>query len=238
MSLSCQVQYNRKYDEIEGIVATETTGGLVDHTNVLMVQGIFSRWKQPVCFTFSDGPVKSTSLKNWIKTVIGKCQEIGLNVVATVCEKGGANQAAINSLIRDTNEFFLREGEENKLFGYFVNSQEIVPLYDVPHLFKGLRNNLLEKELHFHYKGRDMVAKWKHVQQLYYLDVGQDDRICPKLTDKHILKENMNKMKVSSCVQVFSHQVGSLMKAIAMWGKFYNYFLFLHCYFFCNYCIV
>lgn len=226
MSLSCEMQYNRKTDIIEGVDTTTQTPGIVDYTNVFLVQGIFSRWKQPLCFTFSDGPIKTISLKTMIRKVIEKCQEIGLHVVATVCDQGGANQAALNSLLKDTEEHFKRQGRENKCFGFLVNQEEIIPLYDVPHLFKGLRNNLLEKNLHFKMGNKEMVAKWEHVVTLYNLDASIEDQLCFKLTDKHVLKERINKMKVSYCTQVFSHQVGSLMKRIAMWGMYItSYFI-------------
>ncbi|KAJ8912351.1 hypothetical protein NQ315_014718, partial [Exocentrus adspersus] len=84
-------------------------------------------------------------------------------------------------------------------------------------MVQGIINNFLEKDLHFQLKGRDMVIKWEHIKSFYYLDTAEEDRICPKLTDKHILKGSMNKMKVSTCMQLFSNQVGSLMKRIAMW---------------------
>lgn len=220
MSLSCEVQYNRKDDVIEGIDTTAKTPGIVDYTNVFLVQGVFSRYKQPLCFTFSDGPIKSMPLKTIIKKVIEKCQQTGLHVIATVCDQGGANQATINSLLKDTEEYFKREGKENELFGFLVNNKEIIPLYDVPHLFKGLRNNLLDKNLHFKIGDKKMVAKWDHIVTLYNLDVSIEDQLCFKLTDKHVLKERINKKKVSFCTQVFSHQVGSLMKRIALWGMY------------------
>ncbi|KAJ8914547.1 hypothetical protein NQ315_010011 [Exocentrus adspersus] len=213
MSLSCQIQYNKKEDYVEGVGKNGSSPEIVDHTNVFMVQGIYSRWKQPVCFTFSDGPIKTMFLKKMIKTVITKCQEIGLNVIATTL---------LLYVIKDTDEIFKRKGKENKLFGFLVNDQEIVALYDVPHLFKGLRNNLLEKNLHFTLKGQSRIAKWDHIKCLYYLDSEEDERICPKLTDRHILKERINKMKVSTCMQVFSYQVGSLMKGIAIWDKLFD----------------
>lgn len=63
MSLSMQLAYNKKEDVIEGFDTSTTSPGLVDHVNVFMVQGLCSRWKQPLFFTFSDGPVKSQNLK-------------------------------------------------------------------------------------------------------------------------------------------------------------------------------
>ncbi|KAJ8914299.1 hypothetical protein NQ315_011284 [Exocentrus adspersus] len=82
---------------------------------------------------------------------------------------------------------------------------------------KSLRNNLLSKDLHFTMNGKKMVAKWKHIIDFYLLDLCDDVRICPKLTDNHVIPEKINKMKVSLCTQVFSHTVGSLMKRISRW---------------------
>lgn len=48
-------------------------------------------------------------------------------------------------------------------------------------------------------------------------------RLCSKLTDSHVIKEKINKMKVRNCTQVFSHTVGALMKRIVKWGKFILY---------------
>jgi hypothetical protein len=45
--------------------------------------------------------------------------------------------------MKATNQECVRAGVENCYFGFLVNGEEVVPLYDVPHLFKGIRNNLL-----------------------------------------------------------------------------------------------
>lgn len=64
------------------------------------------------------------------------------------------------------------------------------------------------------------VAKWSHLEQFYMLDASNPDRICSKLTDQHTIRDKINKMKVSCCTQVFSHQVGALMKKIVKWSCF------------------
>jgi hypothetical protein len=78
---------------------------------------------------------------------------------------------------------------------------------------------LLKRDLHFEINGISKVAKWKHIEQLYMLDTMDDTKLCTKLTDAHIFEKKMNKMKVSHMTQVFSHQVGSLMKRISQWSK-------------------
>jgi hypothetical protein len=75
--------------------------------------------------------------------VIKECQRIGLEVVVTVCDQGGANQAVINSLLKDTAERCQRAYKENKYCEFGINGEDIIPVFDVPHLFKDIRNNLL-----------------------------------------------------------------------------------------------
>ncbi|CAH1960952.1 unnamed protein product [Acanthoscelides obtectus] len=103
MYLSCHVHYNRKDDCINGI----ENGGIVDDANVFMIQGVYSKWKQPVCFTFSSGSAKSGMLKNMLTEVIKKCQEIGLHVVATVCDQASADRTGLESGAVDTAELIL-----------------------------------------------------------------------------------------------------------------------------------
>ncbi|KAJ8935620.1 hypothetical protein NQ318_006463 [Aromia moschata] len=216
LAIDTSIQYNRKQDCVEGVdYGSERNNKLADHANVFMIKGAVKNLVQPVSFTFSNGPIKTNKLVEAIKLVVKECQKIGLKIVASICDQGAANVAAINRLLQETKQM---QTEEGQYFGYVINEQEIVPLYDVPHLFKGLRNNLLTKDLHFEINGKKMVAKWDHILQFYFLDLSDDVRICPKLTDCHVILEKINKMKVSACTQVFSNTVGSLMKRISKWN--------------------
>lgn len=142
-------------------------------------------------------------------------------VLATVCDQGSANQTAVKQLISMTAESCQQEDIENKFQGFLVDKNEVVPLFDTPHLFKGLRNNLLTKDLHFSIHNKKYVAKWEHIEQFYLLDCEDEHRICNKLTDHHVMRGRINKMKVSCCTQVFSYQVGIIMKKIVSWSKFF-----------------
>lgn len=145
LSIETSINYDKKNDFIVGVedFGSERCAALADHANVFMLKGLFRQWKQPIVFTFSSGPIKSIKLKEIITLVIKECHRVGLEVVATVCDQGAANQAAINSLLEKTKVELQRNNLENRYFGFLVDGREIVPLYDVPHLFKGLRNNLL-----------------------------------------------------------------------------------------------
>lgn len=149
-----------------------------------------------MAFTFSNGPIKALALKQKIKEVIEECQKIGLKTI---------NRTAIKSLLKD---------------GYLINNEEVVALYDVPHLFKGIRNNLLNKNLYFIQNGQRKIAKWSHIEQFHYLDLKEVTRICHRLTDQHVLRHRINKIKVQNCTQVLKYKVGSLMGRIARWGMY------------------
>lgn len=77
------------------------------------------------------------------------------------------------STSKETNEKYVTESEESRRFGFEIGTQNIIPLYDVPHLLKGLRNNLVSKDLHFTYDKKKMIASWKHLIQFYELDKNQ-----------------------------------------------------------------
>lgn len=230
MSIDSILQYNSGENQIEGLHDLGDNGRkpeIADYANVFMLKGIFKQWKQPVCYSFNAGPTRSHAIKQLIVDIIKECQKIQLEIIATICDQGSGNQAAINILLQETQQIFLQRNEENRNFGFIVNNQEIIPLYDTPHLFKGLRNNLLTKDLHFEINQKKCVAKWKHFEQFYSIDSeNPNEKVCPKLTDQHIIPEKINKMKVKCCTQVFSHQVGSLMKKILMWSEYLIYFIF------------
>lgn len=118
-----------------------------------------------------------------LKDVIRKLREIGLQVVATVCDQGPTNVAAVNNLLEETRASFLRNHIENRFHGYLIDNEEVVHLYDGPHLIKGVRNSLLNKTLYV-----QKVASWEHVVQMYAADkrMGQFSQFI-KLTDEHVI---------------------------------------------------
>lgn len=152
-----------------------------------------------------------------LKTVIRNLRKIDLRVIATVCDQGATNCSAITTLKKDTEREHEQAGIENRMFGFSVDGEEVIPLFDVPHLLKAVRNNLLAKDCAFQWKGsKPQKASWKHIVQLYELDRGDSDtRALNKLSDYHVYGNVMKKMKVSCAAQVFSHRVSSTMRLLA-----------------------
>jgi hypothetical protein len=142
------LQYNIKTDSVDGFVdfgGANRRLAFADHALVFIVKGIHRKWKQTVCFTFCEGTTATAELVNILKQVIRQIRDCGLRILCTISDQGATNQAAINKLLSETNAYFLSQNVENVLHGYNVDGEEIVHLYDFPHLIKCVRNLLLYK---------------------------------------------------------------------------------------------
>lgn len=190
-----------------------------------MLRGIRRKWKQPVFYSFVNGGTKSYEIKHIITLIIKECQNIGLHVVATICDQGSNNQAAINLLLKETLDKYKRAGSEIYVTFFEVDGEKILPLYDVPHLFKGIRNNLLKYDLNFNID-KARTAKWNDIFMAYKMDpyIGSL-RTLKKLTDSHVNPQTINKMKVSKCTQVFSHSTAVAINLFAFSGTVADIFL-------------
>ncbi|CAH2989328.1 unnamed protein product [Chilo suppressalis] len=218
ISLKAHLSFNQKKDKVTGFVddGYKRQPEIADHAQVFMVRGLLKNYKQPISYTFSASATKGTTLANQIKDVVKELQKCGLIVVASVCDQGTNNRQAIKILLNETRGVYLRKGETPKDNIILINNQEIVPLYDPPHLLKGIRNNLLNKNLHFVKDDVQKTAKWSHLQLLNKENPGYKGiRLIPKLTENHVNPEKINKMKVKYASQIFSRTVASNMGYLA-----------------------
>ena len=146
------------------------------------------------------------------------CQSIGVHVVSTVCDQMSTNCAAISALREKSRRDAALKGEEFRGFGFRVND-EIIPIFDPPHLIKGLRNNLHLHDVCFSWQNAQHTASWSHISQLYELDVGDyDTKTLPHLTEAHV--SNLKKMKVKLAAQVLSKRVSSQLQFASRLGKY------------------
>ncbi|CAH2101101.1 unnamed protein product [Euphydryas editha] len=111
------------------------------------------------------------------------------------------------------NQKYVRQSTKYKSLAFEVDDIKIFLIFDVPHLLKGVRNNLIEKELRFVHNGQVKFSKWEHQKVLLEIDVGDDHiRLLNKLTKQHINKDKLPKMKVKYAAQVFSQRVSAALR--------------------------
>ena len=108
---------------------------------------------------------------------------------------------------------------------------ELIPFFDTPHVFKGIRNSLLTKHLEIDAilnknpklkkkfadtKNIDpnvrKFVKWEHIHTAYEIDVHdpRTERHLNKLTHAHNYEEKLTKMSVHHATEVLSETVGRI----------------------------
>ena len=176
MSIKEGLTYNTGRDIVEGFEDFGHAGQtrfLANHAIAFMVRGLASKWKQPIGYFLSAGPIKASVLQTLTKSCITKLQSIGLNVVALICDQGSNNRS-----------FLGKKGEKVSVNRPYIihNDRKIFVMYDPPHLLKNIRNNL--KKGDFNVNGN--IVSWQHIIDFYCFDKSHEIRMAPKLTDKHI----------------------------------------------------
>lgn len=113
------------------------------------------------------------------------------------------------SIISDMGSNFIKLSELlhiNIEKPYFkINDQKIFYIFDVPHLLKATRNNLLRHN----YVEDGKATSWQYIIDLYNTDKNKQCRIAPKLTDAHINPNNFQRMKVKYASQILSNTVSA-----------------------------
>ena len=105
MSIKEGLLYNVGRDIIEGFEDFGHIGQtryIANHAIDFMIRGLASKWKQPIVYFLSSGPIRAKTLQSLTRSCIRKVTETGLNVVALVCDQGSNNRSFIQHLEKVT----------------------------------------------------------------------------------------------------------------------------------------
>lgn len=226
MSLMPNLSFNECNGCIEGFIdmGKGVRKEIADHGLLFMVTGIQKKFKFPLGYVFTgNGGASALQLKPIIENILEKLIDIGLTPIVTVCDQATANVKLVNMLIDQTNEHYIRNGINHTGSFFEVKNLQIYPIFDPPHLLKGIRNNFLTKNIRYKIDNVTRTAKWDHIIKLYQSDNGpntiQGLRILPYLTDQHVYSDKIKKMKVKYAAQIFSHRLASSLYLAARIGK-------------------
>ncbi|KAJ1530256.1 hypothetical protein ONE63_005179 [Megalurothrips usitatus] len=170
------------------------TSLVADHALVFMAQGITKKWTLPVAYYFVHGTCPSHMLKILICDVVRALHDAGYNVLATASDQGPTNQKAVAELKSSTKD---------EIF-YEIDGRRMVHIWDIPHILKNVRNNLLSSDIQY----KDgLVAEWRHLIEFFKLD----ESLCKlsPLTYKHKNSDGKLKLKVKYAAQLFSAKTGN-----------------------------
>jgi len=125
MSVSSEIVWDKSMDEIVGPHS---------HAQVVLVIGLFSKWKQPIFYDF-DTPID----KKLLNQLIFDTECLGFPVMATVSDQGGSNQGLGTELgisIKHTS-----------LENPYESNRRIWMFYDAHHIIKLLKSHLIDHGL-------------------------------------------------------------------------------------------
>lgn len=132
MSLSKGFHYNHYQQKLSGFIdlgSLGTRNEAAKHALVFMIRGIRKQWKQVVAYYFTGSSILTTDLKYLIKEIISELLGIDLNIVATICDQGPTNRAAMSQLCAEKHP-------RQSPYYFFINDKPIVTIFDVPHFLK------------------------------------------------------------------------------------------------------
>ena len=202
------IEYSKEFDFIEGFEDLGHYGRTNKSANcvlVFMAQGIYSQWKFPIAYFLAHSGVNKTILKNLIIDVLQKLFEVGLCPKIIVCDQGTNNQSTLKSLnISEDSPFF------------FINNNKIFSLFDVPHLLKSVRNNLINAC----YIKDNKIISFDDIKKTYELDKqNHKSRSLVKITDAHIYPNSFQKMRVKFAVQLLSNSMSAAIRTCIQTGQ-------------------
>lgn len=87
---------------------------------------------------------------------------------------------------------------------------ELPLIYDYCHLFKSVRNALLNYDLNT----PDGLVSFKIYEKIFNHDFNRPVKLCPKITKIHINPNNFQKMSVKLAVQLFSNSVAAAIQSL------------------------
>lgn len=201
ISIKDLFEYNKKLDLVEGF---EDLGHLgrapktATHAVVFMLKGLYKNWKFPISYYFSNGPVKKEPLKELLTYNLKTLSDIGFIPRVVVCDQGTNNQGVFRLL-----------GVSKHKPHFTCNKSKIFALFDVPHLFKSIRNNLVSSV----FKLNEKVIDFNIIKKTVEIDQSSaSGRTLTKITEKHLDPNPFEKMSCKLALQVFSKTMAAAIK--------------------------
>lgn len=208
MSIKESIEFNKKLDFIEGFEDLGPLGRNAKHAThalVFSIKSIYGKWKFPLSYFFTNNSIQKTKLKELLVFNIKSIISIGFLPKAIVCDQGSNNRGALSLLGVSKNKPFFE-----------VEKQKIFAIYDVPHLFKSIRNNWLNGTFKLSHK----IFSFNILRQTFEIDRKTNTaRALPKITEKHLNPNNFEKMSCSLALQLFSSSMAAAIRSCIATGQ-------------------
>lgn len=159
---------------------------------VALLRGLFSKWKQPIFFSYDTALQPET-----IFDIIGQLYEVGFIVVAVVHDMGPTNMVVWKKLSIGTEE-------NEKCYINHPSNEDLKVFFfaDAPHLLKLIRNHFLDSGYILHGKS----ISTQSVKEVLKFS-NEDYKLTPKLTVDHLNVEGVQRQIVKLAAQLLLNTV-------------------------------
>jgi DNA transposase THAP9 len=203
MKIKNFLEYSKFLDLVEGFEDLGSIGRskkLAGQAMVFMIRGVYSSWKLPFAYFLPSTSVNHGALSELLIEAITKLFDCGFIVLTMVCDQGTNN---VSALIKDLNM------TKDKPF-IEINGRKVFSIFDVPHLYKNLRNNFIKNN--FIYKGNE--TSFQDLKDTYELDKNSNtSRSLLKITNNHINPGPFQLMSCKLAMQLFSNSMAASMQS-------------------------
>jgi len=205
MSIKQHLFYNITKDKIIGFNQSNNfrTYEPAKYALVLMLRGIKCNWKQLIAYYLVSNSCSGPDLNFIIFSTIRRLRNINLNVKCFITDQG-------SNFIRFSNANNVSPKEPF----FEVDGQQIIYMFDPPHLLKSTRNIFFK----YLFKINEELVNKQHLENFYNYDSKCNLRMAHKLTYFHIHPGPFDKMKVRLAAQVFSATVAAGMSTLLNCG--------------------
>uniref|UniRef100_A0A1Y1KFH5 Uncharacterized protein n=1 Tax=Photinus pyralis TaxID=7054 RepID=A0A1Y1KFH5_PHOPY len=196
MSLTPNLFYNINRDEIIGWEDAGNGKVFKPATKVFVIlaQSIFTKWKQPIAYFYSNSSFKVTHMRVLLMKSIRLLNRFGIKVVNFI--------SGINSKFVQLAKILNVSPEEPY---FYVESHKVFYIFDPPQLMKSTRNTF--KRNNFIYGEEE--ASWEYVDLFYKRDKEANINFAYRLTDAHIRLSNVWKWDLRYAVQLLSNKMAA-----------------------------
>ncbi|CAK1583964.1 unnamed protein product [Parnassius mnemosyne] len=205
MSLKYSLFYDIHRDKVIGLHEIDDIqcSYAAGYAYTIMLKGILGDWKQVIGYALLASSKIDKALEEFIINTVKQLFELGFKIRAIVSNQGF-----------DFLKFSKSMGISKEHTYFEIDGRKIYYIFDVPHLIKCVRNNLMNYDYEFNGK----IASWDDIYKCYELDKQKDFRRAPKLTESHISPNNFQKRKLRLATQVLSDSVKTAVVTYAKTG--------------------
>lgn len=206
------------------ITIPENKTGRAKKALVFLLSGIRSRWKQIVCYHFTDSELDGSLLKVVTLDIIERSEKIGLKVHNIISDMAPSN-------MKMYKEFGFLVGEKVKTI-YQIDHpcdqrRKLCALPDPVHIYKNIRSGIennkvltLSKFIVEKYHLPSNEIRMDHFEYLISVQIENELKLAPNFEPTSLHPNNLLKMKVTTTYRMVNHNVGAALDYLSEAEKY------------------